>query len=43
MLYLNKVIDYVYIEFNIKLSISIVYRILKGVRIFYKKTESVAK
>jgi hypothetical protein len=42
MLYLDKVVDYIYMEFNIKLFIFIVYWILKGARISYKKIESIA-
>jgi len=42
MLYLDEVADYVYMEFDVKLSISIVCRILKSARISYKKIESVA-
>jgi transposase len=40
-LYLDEIVDYVYMEFDVILSILIVCRLLKGARISYKKNQSI--
>jgi len=41
ILYLNEITDFIYIEFDIILSVPTVCRLLKSIRLSYKKNQSI--